>query len=371
MATQTGVSFRIAHLSDLHLSRHPNVFGFNEARGLRAKLGILLNAAIGGDFGRLMGSYDMGALRALNRALQVIRASDRPFDAAIITGDLATTGLIQDLAVARMYVSGNTVAGGADISNHPYPFSSHPVCILPGNHDRYGDRWMRPVSAVFESGRTFGERWACTFPVHSSTRSVVNSFLLAQRDDAKLAIVAADFSFPAEAPPRSPWTYLGKGFANPAIISQMVEETRRLKADGCSVLWATHFPADDRPKDKSLELLGARKVVEAAVTEKVPLIFSGHTHHAQHQYQVTYNDKFSGILQINAGTSTATGMGQRVFHDVTLTIYPQSRVIRASVVPMVYLPMSDRPIRGGRHTNRGEFVPLVTRTIGRKGLGRS
>lgn len=103
-------SFRIVHLSDIHLWRYT----FNPLR--------LLNKRAVGMTGLLLGRADRFPLERLPEVVERV-VSLRP-DHVLITGDLTTTALPEEFADAREVLA---------------PILSDPqrATVVPGNHDRY------------------------------------------------------------------------------------------------------------------------------------------------------------------------------------------------------------------------------------------
>lgn len=107
-----GTSFYFAHFSDPHFSISPNYRGYIDAPGVPAKLRtrLLWLFLHGGDRRRLLGSFDVDAAKALSDRLALgFHEGLHSYDGFIVTGDLATIGTLEDLAVARRYFEGKLV----------------------------------------------------------------------------------------------------------------------------------------------------------------------------------------------------------------------------------------------------------------------
>lgn len=353
------VSFRIAHLSDLHLAEVPEEVGFHDRSGVRHKAGLLLAALTRANLSRTMSSYGKTYLRALSRALAGRSPYTQPYDGFVVTGDLATTGATGDIAAAYRYFSGRLIPGSADPSNPPFKFPEDRLAVFPGNHDRYLGRNCAPRSAEFESGTHFGGTWDVPAKKHSAARSTVNTSVIWKQPGLPgLGIVGADFSLPSESFVGPPFLHLGRGRVRRAIVDKMLAETKQLRAQGCGVVWATHFPPVSGPR--SLALAGYQAVVDAAASAKVGIILSGHTHEPDSCSVPAKDGSFSGIRVLTAGTPCTAGEGERSYYELNLTVHQSVSgpgVRLDSYQKMIYFELPQRNWAMGMPGNIGEFLP--------------
>lgn len=354
------VSFRIAHLSDLHLAAQAGHVGLLDEASARNKVGMLLAAAIRQDIAHTITSYDRRYLRALSRALAArTKYATIPYDGFIVTGDLATTGAKPDIEQAAKYLGGVAIPGSCDVDNPPFKFPVDRLAVFPGNHDRYAGRYCVPSSVEFEHGAHFGSTWDVPAKKHGDARAEVNSTVF-RKAGAKLAVVGADFSYPAQAFPKIlyPLKYLGCGRVADHIIDAMVTETKRLQSEECAVLWATHFPPVK--SKRTLQLHGFERVVEAAVSCKVNLVLSGHTHQANPSQYPTFGRQLPGVRVISAGSATSAGeKGDRSYYELRLSVHsgvtPGVRL--DEVTEMIFVTLPERPWMNGVPGNSAEFCP--------------
>lgn len=353
------VSYRVAHISDLHLAGEAEYRGYHDRPSLLAKAGLLMGAITRADLTTTMSTYGRQRLRALTRAMAGKSPYTKPYDGFVITGDLATTGHARDIAAAVKYLSGQGIPGAADPSVGFFPFPADRLAIVPGNHDRYMGRLCSPRSAEFEAGYHFGETWELPAKRHSDKRSTVNTAVIRRgQSDLGLGVVGADFSLPVNGFP-NPFVHLGRGAVTDSILEDMVRNTRRLQREGCGVIWATHFP----PLKKSwkLGLRGYKRVIGAALQCKVNLILSGHTHDPEIMLAAAEKPGFAGIRVITAGTPCGTGEGERSYYELNLTVHDSisGPGVRLSSHPkkMILFELPDRNWTNGSPGNIADFLP--------------
>lgn len=352
-----GAVFRLAHISDLHLGEVQGLKGYLGEEGFLRKLGVLLGCAVYGDARPIMGTYSSQNLRALVRALSAKTAYVTvPYDALLVTGDLATTGWATDLAVASAFFQGKPIAGSHDLSNSFTP-SLLDLVLLPGNHDRYEGKRLLPKSNQFESGQHFGPFWRPIADAHAEKRSVVNSLLLSEKNGQRLAIVTVDFSYSEDDYPKGFWKYFGQGLATTDTVNLLAAETKKYTDKQIAVVWAMHFPPEISGVKRTLRLERSSEVVKAARESNVEIIFSGHTHEANPNLQVTRNGGFTGVRVVSAGTPCATGEGEKSYFDVELKV-GGSRVSIHKVTKMAFTSMRKYAKQTFPATNSAEFCPV-------------
>lgn len=171
-------TFRILHLSDLHLARTVNIVAFRDTlqKGVTRDLCLALwQSTCAPDVAERISRF------VFRRAAEL--------DLVIVTGDIATTGLNDDLREAVRFIDGEagSVTGGA--VEGPFPTLSGPgirLRLLPGNHDRFQDFFCTPGGRAFDVA--FEKYWRVSQGVQ--TQIVLSS--LDGRDS--LAVVSADCS---------------------------------------------------------------------------------------------------------------------------------------------------------------------------------
>jgi 3',5'-cyclic AMP phosphodiesterase CpdA len=258
-------TFRLLHASDLHFYRREHTVGLPDS------LPRLIKGEIGLWGVNLVSSHDLPLAEALAHFAYVNRAG---LDAVVLTGDLATTGDVEDLALARLFVSA-TPAEGDYQTPDGFPTlaaADLPVLLLPGNHDRYG-KWYK----LFPPGGTnfdalFGDYWGAG--------QGVQTLWTGSRHGAALAVIGADFCLgDGDAGGLVVYGHLGRGRVYDNLAHQLVEQSARARAENpaCAVVWAIHF--EPEAGEDSLALYDPEGRLAGAVAEARPAaILCGHTH---------------------------------------------------------------------------------------------
>lgn len=210
-------------------------------------------------------SYDDVPLLA---AANFLEEFSNELDRLVVLGDLATTGMDQDLEVAaQVFLDGRTKQhlnaaleprlGGLGIPMH----------IVPGNHDRYQDDKATPGGDAFD--RYFGS-------VYKPSKGVCSDTV--RNDDLAIGVISADFCFSAGRE-LAYLRRLGRGAVDDIVLAELDYQTRQWQRDNpdMPVVWALHFsPADG--VSTSLVLEEREKVTNLAKKLRVNHIFCGHTH---------------------------------------------------------------------------------------------
>jgi 3',5'-cyclic AMP phosphodiesterase CpdA len=251
-------SFRLVQLSDLHIAVRPYVeslpdwwqHGWQFPRGT---LGLFSAS-----------SHDPDILDAAVRAVYERR---QDLDAVLLTGDLATTGSMNDLVMARAHVEVPAISLHRSAARLATLASSGlPVILLPGNHDRYRNR------AFGAGGRNFEQ----VFASWNAPRGVQSTVL--QLGNERLALVCADFCLANDLDASSIFGRLGQGFAYDSILVALEQETRSYRSQGVGVIWVIHFPPLYPGISRDLALLNEAALIARANTCGVLHILAGHTH---------------------------------------------------------------------------------------------
>ncbi len=290
-------SFRLLHLSDLHIAVQQKVIGFPDRRHLpQYPLG---------QFNFSPSSYDLDLAKAV--AKHAFLRGNR-LDAILITGDLATAGFRADLTLAHAFVHEPELPAPLPgqppwmwapwLSASGFPTlepSGAPVVLLPGNHDCFHGWFLHAGGTDVDA--IFAADW--------DRRRKAQTLIVLQLGRENLAIIAADFTLQrdadADVATGGRWAYLGQGRVYPAVVQALIQEThdQRARYDGLAVVWALHFPPEWAGIDPVLRLVDDY-LLAAAGAAGVAHLFCGHTHEPR-QYVLAGNP---AVRVYCAGTAT-------------------------------------------------------------------
>lgn len=278
----------IVHVSDLHMAadanRLPSPF---QEKSHRKKIRQLCDMAIRRGQ-RIDGLQDnilscaSHSVRAARHFASFLDLKVRPAlspNLFIVSGDVSTTGTIEDLREARNYLSTSTSSGWTSPLRKPVlgiPRGS--LLVIPGNHDRYRGRLLKPNNKEFDN--VFSSQWS---PVSSCGRVVCGVHSTSSGE--KLVIASADFSLMKCRdgwPPK--WTgHVGTGRVYPAILKNLCAASKAacLENNTSALVWVIHFPPGFQGVPPELRLLDEEILLQAAEEVGVRIIFSGHTHQAR------------------------------------------------------------------------------------------
>ncbi len=227
------------------------------------------------------------------------------FDLILMTGDLATTGLHEDLNHALRYVDAPATNGYRSSGDMPtLKAAGRPTVLLPGNHDRYGSVLARPNCQAFN--RVFEAYWAPP-PVNGSRSAVQVS--LFRSDSERLAIACVDFTLKCRADSKfEPFGSWGRGRAYQDRLAQLKYVTGQVRKahDPIAVVWAMHFPQLHPERKMLLRLIDGAKVARMAHRLGVPFILAGHVHSAR-SYEL---GERSVVVVSCAGTACSVDVNQ-------------------------------------------------------------
>lgn len=287
------ISFRLAHLSDLHFGRRINWFSPLDHD--------TLTKSTAGAFAFLTAKETRGRAADIfypstfspDAAVSLLSALDdqkHDIDGIVITGDLATTGDDRDLKIACEYFSGSIPESwGLGKPNLLSLVASlrYSLLTLPGNHDRYDGPALTPTSRNYEN--FFGAAWDfnkdrayASDPTDKSSRRVQISML--RQEEKLLGILLADLSLKGINSGSGLLSHLGQGDVIQHVIDELSASTKGLQADALAegfdmgIIWAVHFPPNFPDVNNSLALLNSGLLVDAATATGVSLILAGHTH---------------------------------------------------------------------------------------------
>jgi 3',5'-cyclic AMP phosphodiesterase CpdA len=271
------VSWRVAHVSDFHFCATPRranlwkiiKLRIQEANGDISRIGPEVAPAIW-----LPESHCPEIAEFLARKIYRTR---NEIDLLLISGDIATTGLPEDLRIALRYV--NTAPAktyfGADW-NATLKSGAFPIFLLPGNHDRFRNNEAEPGCRTFDL--IFESYWG-------RRDREISSVILNRADSAPLGIIAADLTLRIDSDATRPnrWMRYGQGYAYDDVIAKLVERTREVRNSrfqGIGIVWAIHFPPARECQGflGYLQLRYHDRVVEAAHANNIKTILAGHVH---------------------------------------------------------------------------------------------
>jgi 3',5'-cyclic AMP phosphodiesterase CpdA len=290
-------SFRLLHLSDLHIAVQQKVIGFPDRRHLpQYPLG---------QFSLSPSSYDFDLAKAVAKHAFLL---GNQLDAILITGDLATLGYTADLTLARDYghapglpqpLPGQppwTWAPWLNASGFPtLEPSGAPVILLPGNHDRFHGWLLHAGGTAFD----------VVFVADWDGRRKAQTLIVLQLGREHLAILAADFTLQrdadADAATGGRWAYVGQGKVYPAVLQALLQETmsQRAQYQPLALVWALHFPPEWAGMDPVLRLVDDH-LLAVASRAGVAHLFCGHTHEPR-SYALASNP---AVQVYCAGTAT-------------------------------------------------------------------
>jgi len=271
--------FRLLHASDLHIALKQNRVGLVDAW----KAGLL--------FRRdrpevaLTSSHSPDLLDGL---IEFVFQQDDPFDAVLLSGDLATTGKKEDLKEASSWINGDQNgyvsphSGRPEIASNPtLKGAARKIVLLPGNHDRYqnipGIPFFVPGGILFNN--YFGVDW------DFNPKVKVNKWVSPHKEGAHLGLVSADLTLKkfsdAENGLFGVRGSFGQGKAYADIIDALKKKTDDLreKHRGLGLLWVVHFPPKyPKIEEDFLQLLQDEILIKAAHEKRISHILAGHTH---------------------------------------------------------------------------------------------
>lgn len=220
------------------------------------------------------------------------------YDLILLTGDIATTGLDDDLAPAFEFVDKAAVQYWLTADRKPsLQGTGRQVFLLPGNHDRYDDNIATAGGLRFDV--MFQRYWRTT------NQRVQRIVIRKKSDGQRLALIAADFSLARSRDAQSPTRLnrYGQGRAYASRVNQLVNVTNQTRKEykNVVVIWVMHFPPLPAEK-QALNLIDHSNVQNAAINCNVPLIVAGHVHRPG-------IDSFGGVHVWSAGSATSVDTG--------------------------------------------------------------
>ncbi len=282
--------FRFLHISDLHLTTCP-----------------------------FSGAWDISSLIKIGK---YINKHSNSLDLIVLSGDLSENADQSNLKAARELLLGDSpnaarLSSSVHISalkNHPIVRKEIPVCVLPGNHDRFfGLGNSKSGSKEFES--VFGDNWEFGNPnqfavTHSLSGCEFVKTYTHPKESEFLTFCLADFSLAKSTDTLPVIGSLGNGKVYANRLNALIAETRRIKDDpalkNSALIWVIHFsPHTSVPN--VLKLLNSREFSQSVADYDIPIVLAGHTHQplfANADQRTRQNEKFRNLLLV-AGSATA------------------------------------------------------------------
>jgi hypothetical protein len=269
------VTFRILHVSDLHLAQVGESINWIDLRPRRkAAVSAFRHAREGHRIHlRRPTSHDIAALQDLAEHA----FSDPELDLILITGDIATTGEPDDLQAAFDFIAKPAAAGWKTSDDAPTLAAAEtPIAILPGNHDRYENTRFPFGAAAVVFDDVFNEYWWAG--------QNASPLAILQKGNEWLLLIGADFSLRVPEYRNNPFAHAGQGDVSRHVLKSLRLLTRRYRDQllrrgaAASVAWAIHFAP--RCPDPLLALRNDESLITAAEEDGVHHIFCGHTHQA-------------------------------------------------------------------------------------------
>ena len=261
--------FRILHISDLHFSRD-----YPEAINDSWPVLRYIKGAFRNNFITCMIGHSPLIADAL--AEFTFRFPEL-FDVILITGDISTTGSMDDLSFAREFMLAGRSTPIENLEQEPcLNILDKEIFVVPGNHDRFKAD-AKPGGRDFD--KVFNDLWR----EHSAIQYRVFE---SRNDGTKLVMIGVDFSLVEGDGGDLFYGYLGRGRVTANIIEKLKAITNRARLlyedDGVAVLWAIHFnPLVDT--SQFLKLLKNELLLKAIEETNVSGVLCGHTHIAEYQ----------------------------------------------------------------------------------------
>ena len=255
------MTFRLAHLSDVHLQPMP------AAELSRLNLKQWLGLA-NWHFGR----KNQQSRSVLDRLIEDIRR--QRVDHVVITGDLANLGLRAELEAAARFVS---AIGGPDA-----------VTLIPGNHDAYAGTDFSPLLP-----------WMTTNAAGASLQGqrAAFPFLKVFGDVALIGLSSA-----VKTPP-----FHASGRLGPVQIGDLRQLLPRLANKGKARVVLIHHPPLPNPSDKRRGLTDAAALTAVLCELGADLVLHGHNHRWM---DATLPGLATPVVGVPSASSSATAGNQ-------------------------------------------------------------
>lgn len=272
-------TFRILHVSDLHLAQIARTINFIDTRSVRQHAVLAYKRLRGSSTTlryRRPTSHDPAAV--YNLAAHLYQNPD--VDLILITGDIATTGDLSDQQTAHELLTAQPEHRWTSAHQRPtLRGAMAPVAILPGNHDRY-TRIQFPfgtAGAAFDA--VFREYW----PAGQDAFEIG----VLRKEGEWLGIVGADFTL-RKGDATDALAQTGEGEVYQDILANLRSRTREMRDQietrtgaRVAIIWAVHFAPAFKGCKPLLGLRNEDALLTAAKEEQVFHILCGHTHESR------------------------------------------------------------------------------------------
>lgn len=263
--------FLFLHISDLHLCEIANrinaltLMGDPPAHSLHYREDVKFYPTYPSSFDR-----DLA-----NAAAAFIDEVGSDYDAIILSGDLATTGLYRDLEVGEFFLNAKEARPyNPETFLRPIGSFADKVLFLPGNHDRYKDSYGQPWSFNLE----------IKIKNHWSPKKMDVNYRIFENNGHQIAIFLVDFSLRCSADAEAPIAInrYGRGKAYHDTMERLTAEVAivRNTYKNIKIAWATHYPAGIKCQSY-LSFIDEEHFISCAYKHNVSFILAGHLHRSE------------------------------------------------------------------------------------------
>lgn len=328
-------SIKILHASDLHISLYKQLRSPVDRlqdlvdpwdmslSGMREKLPVMESFITLWWKKMAASSYNPEVLAALAEFIyenarakldetgnKIMEEGEGKLDAVVLTGDLATTGSLDDIdRVAKFLAAASSPkcrhrSDESDYRGATLSAVNVPIVFLPGNHDRFiatRNLHKNKYPIFFYPGGTHFDRELRDYRTYPVQELEISTAISKDRR-LRVVILAVDFTLENFADHEGFYGWLAQGKAYSDERRQLTSRTRQLNKqrredEVLCVLWAMHYPPGF-PYPKYGRLLGERQVIREATEVGVSAILAGHTHQ-----QMTYRNPSAAFWIFCCGTT--------------------------------------------------------------------
>ena len=311
--------FNYIHLSDTHLCVQPNRRSAQQL--IRRNVRYALDTA-------WQQSHTLGFLSVIRPAsyLPEIAAGAAQFcferfqilDGIILTGDLATTGIITDINAAHSFVTAPATAGFyAGLRTPTLGFMGADIYVVPGNHDKFSDSKGTPNCKNFE----------LTFEANMPNLNSGVGHWVVQKQSKHLGFVYADFCLQSRLDAEDKVVgAFGQGRVYEDVYSELTKRTLQLRGSfrNIPIVWIIHFAPFDC--GYGLKLNEFDKLVQGALRLKVAATLCGHTHKAS---KTTYDDH---VIYCGGSAGCVDSENDSRIHVIQFDVDEQCRISRDNYI---------------------------------------
>jgi len=286
-------TFKILHLSDLHIAKRPNEISLLDA--------FLRGKPEDCDIAPWFSSYHFRRLQQLSVFVQYYAVG---LDTILVTGDLATSGKVEDLSRALRFFDSDPIIDSVWFSSPSQGLAATlqregvPIVLMPGNHDRYQERPpFLPGNRAFDA--VFREYW-------NAGQGVQTQIILeGKTGNNRLAVISADCTLMSKGDATLPFGHLGQGKVRSVLIDRLKEETELVRESSkpTAVIWTLHFPPKPAKISARLKLINDDDLLLSAESNGVECILCGHIHRTMQYRDVAHPEVWVGV----AGTACQAG----------------------------------------------------------------